>query len=666
VTPALAGSIPIGPYPLGLAYDSWNGYVYVTNGVHNLTAINTSTNAVNGSVVVGEIPWGVAFDDANGYLYVANTNSNNVSVVDGVNDTLVDTLPVGFDPIAVAADDANGYIYVANWNNLDGNVTVINGSTDKVVGSVPAGSDPDAVAYDNASGDVFVSNFLSDNVTVFNGATGSAVGSVSVGSWPRALAVDDENGEVYVANYDSNNVSVIDGANDTLVESIANVSAPYAMTFDNSNGYVYVTDYGSSNVSVINGETNTLVGSFPVGSSPAGIAYDNANGYLYVANYDSGNVTVNTSSAPSCPSCYAVTFTETGLPEGTFWSVNTSGVNRGSVGSAITFDLPNGGYDYTFGNVTGFHSNTSEGSLVVSGEALAESVVFARNSTSMVSFSESGLPPDGLWNITLGTDTQRSRGTFVNFSEPNGSYSFAVSSPGFSPTPASGLLTLVGSTVNVNISFIAVTYPVTFNETGLPAGGGWSVAVGSGRTVGVGPIVVYLANGTHDWSASAFVASYYYGAMGNVTVAGQPLNVSVFFDVFPPTFALTISENGLPSGANWTVLAGSEQTGAETSMSTLNASLTLYLTNGTYTLGVVGPPGYNATISSSTWIVNGPQSTQLTVTFTGGPCPCGAPSGGTKVSWTEVGVFIGIAVVIGIVATGLLLAESRRPPTAPP
>ena len=324
-------SIPVGPYPLGVAYDSANAYVYVTGSVHNVTVINGTTGTVVGSVIVGGIPWGIAFDRSNGYLYVANTASNNVSVINGATNKALISVPVGFDPIAASYDSANGYVYVANWDEPNGNVTVINGATDSVVGSVPAGSDPNAVAYDSANEDVYVANFLSDNVTVINGANDTVRGSVSVGSWPRAVAYDSSNGYVYVANYDSNNVSVINGATDTVVGRIPVGFGPYGVAYDRANGNVYASNYDSDNVTAISGVTDTVVGSVPVGTGPDGLAYDGANECIYVANHDSGNVSVISAQASPLEANFSEGSTFTGTCQPFTENVSLMGSASGGV-----------------------------------------------------------------------------------------------------------------------------------------------------------------------------------------------------------------------------------------------------------------------------------------------------------------------------------------------
>ncbi len=74
---------------------------------------------------------------------------------------------------------------------------------------------------------------------------------------------------------------------------------------------------------------------------------------------------------------HAVTFTETGLPSGTHWSVSITGqTTLTSTTSSIVFNLANGGYLYTVAGVTGYLTTNPSGTVTVSGAAVPVSVPF--------------------------------------------------------------------------------------------------------------------------------------------------------------------------------------------------------------------------------------------------------------------------------------------------
>ena len=128
-------SINVSKSPKGAAFDSSNGYVYVTNCLSdNVSVINGSTNKVIQSINVGEHPFGVEFDSSNGYVYVANDISDNVSVLGSVKYTVTVTetgLPTG---TTWYVNLTNGASYSSNTNTIM--FQAINGTYDYTVASM--------------------------------------------------------------------------------------------------------------------------------------------------------------------------------------------------------------------------------------------------------------------------------------------------------------------------------------------------------------------------------------------------------------------------------------------------------------------------------------------------------------------------------------------------
>ncbi len=65
------------------------------------------------TITVGNYPLGIAFNPRNGYLYVANASDDTVSVIDGAANTVIATIPVGSSPRGVAYDPRTGDMYVS-------------------------------------------------------------------------------------------------------------------------------------------------------------------------------------------------------------------------------------------------------------------------------------------------------------------------------------------------------------------------------------------------------------------------------------------------------------------------------------------------------------------------------------------------------------------------
>ncbi|MFX0201039.1 MAG: 4Fe-4S binding protein, partial [Candidatus Hodarchaeota archaeon] len=77
---------------------------------------------------------------------------------------------------------------------------------------------------------------------------------------------------------------------------------------------------------------------------------------------------------------YSVTFTESGLPSGTSWTVILNSVYQSTYSNSITFNVPNGVYDFSIPEVggwpTSYMPSPSSGSVTVNGENINVQVIF--------------------------------------------------------------------------------------------------------------------------------------------------------------------------------------------------------------------------------------------------------------------------------------------------
>ena len=331
VTNKVIQNITVGKNPAGVAFDSLNGYVYVTHDNSSIVSvINGSTNKVIQNITVGKNPAEVAFDSLNGYVYVTNRGSNNISVINGSTNKVIQSIAVGSSPAGVAFDSLNGHMYVTNC--CSNNVSVINGSTNKVIQSIAVGLCPVGIAFDSLNGNIYVTNCCSNNVSVINGSTNKVIQSIAVGSGPVGVAFDSLNGNIYVANQGSNSVSVLG-------------YVKYAVTFtetalpSGSTWYVNITGHNSGALTGTTCSVNLTNGTF---------AYTvQTNNKLYEPSISSGSLMVNGSAIQETITfshVYKVTFTETGLPSGTVWFANVTNstghiFHGNSSTNTITFNL---------------------------------------------------------------------------------------------------------------------------------------------------------------------------------------------------------------------------------------------------------------------------------------------------------------------------------------
>jgi YVTN family beta-propeller protein len=162
--------------------------------------------------------------------YITNFDSNTVSVIDTVSNTVTATIPVGANPMAnpigVAVSPDGSTVYIVN--EFSNNVSVIATASNTVTATIPVGSFPSGVAVTPDGSTVYVANEGSNNVSVIATASNTVTATIPVGSNPFGVAVTPDGSTVYVANVNSNNVSVIATASNTVTATIPVGNEPAA------------------------------------------------------------------------------------------------------------------------------------------------------------------------------------------------------------------------------------------------------------------------------------------------------------------------------------------------------------------------------------------------------------------------------------------------------
>ncbi|MGB9815935.1 MAG: hypothetical protein ACPLVI_08435, partial [Thermoplasmata archaeon] len=203
---------------------------------------------------------------------------------------------------------------------------------------------------------------------------------------------------------------------------------------------------------------------------------------------------------------YLITFRERGLPVNTNWSVNFSGKSIISNQSKIFFAELNGTYSYKIGLINDYSASPYSGTIEINGTNVTQMVTFTLISIKKYSviFTEIGLPAGATWSVTLNGTTLSSTNGSITFHEPNGTYSFSIGSiSGYTSFPSSGSITVNGDNVNETITFTALTYTITFIESGLSSGTTWYVTLnGITKSSSNNTITFNEPNGTYSYTVA--------------------------------------------------------------------------------------------------------------------------------------------------------------------
>jgi len=249
------------------------------------------------------------------------------------------------------------------------------------------------------------------------------------------------------------------------------------------------------------------------------------------------------------------------------------------------------------------------------------------------------LPNGTNWSVTLAGSSENSTGLTIQFTEPNGTFSYAVGAvPGWAAAHYSGSVTVYGKGMDVSIAWTEVTYSVEFSESGLPSGLTWQVTVNGVAerltTNGATDSLIFAeANGTFAYTITD-ISGWHQSTLtytGTVVVNGSAIAEPTLV-YSKETYSVAFSESGLPSGLTWQVTVN----GVAEHLTTDGATDRLVFTepNGTYTYTITDNSGwhqstlaYTGNVVASGGVVTEPTLAYVQVTYPVAFTESGLPSG---------------------------------------
>jgi DNA-binding beta-propeller fold protein YncE len=265
----------------------------VTDRLVSETLLSTGSSGVHAPLD------GATYDPANGNLYVPlGGEPGIVAIVSGSSNTLRSNITVGDTPETPTLDPSNGDLYVSNLQSQ--NISVISGMTDTVVGAVSLGSAPTSTSISTASidpedGTLCVASTLSrgdgsapvDYVQTLSIASQTVVANYTVSVGASAPILDASVNEFIVGSV--RNVTVINASTGVPAATIATeplLSPANYFALDPSTQLLYAASPAPPGLAVISLVTDRDVANVTLGTNPntdiSGPTFDSANGEVYV------------------------------------------------------------------------------------------------------------------------------------------------------------------------------------------------------------------------------------------------------------------------------------------------------------------------------------------------------------------------------------------------
>jgi hypothetical protein len=400
----------------------------------------------------------------------------------------------------------------------------------KAIGSFSVGGGPTYGAYDGRNGYVYVPNSNSDNVSVIFGTASPGWIAGTVSPADASVTINETVVPVSAGTFNQS----FPGGTYSIRATLFGYSM-FERTVLISPDAVTVVDISLTNLGWIAGTVTPITGVISVNLQPQTVTYGAFNitelasdlthhqafmnytvsaaaiGYVSqtrAVTVTPGNVSRIAVVLQATPkTTYAVMFAETGLPNGTNWSVTLNGTTRTSASAGIVFVEPNGTYAYDVAPPAGYSFNGSRtGNVTVNGKSVSISVGFWSENllTYALMFEASGLPAGTNWSVTLTATssglvletlaslTRWSYGSSsIIFHVSAGDYAYSASAPGYSVAPGTDEVSGgFGSTVGLAFA------PDAGSHSGPPnlLLAGWTMAIG----------IALLVLGASGLSATAY------------------------------------------------------------------------------------------------------------------------------------------------------------------
>ena len=248
-------------------------------------------------------------------------------------------------------------------------------------------------------------------------------------------------------------------------------------------------------------------------------------------------ISINFTSAQT----YSISFSESGLTTGSEWGVVFNGISETSTSGTISFASLPGTFSYSIDEVSGYQASIYSGNLKVDSNSSVDVSYFT--SSYLVTFTETGLPLQGVWSVSIGNNLFESNSTSLSTYLANGSYDFQVSGPvHYISNVTSGLLQINGQNSAISLSFTRTSdYEISFDESGLPTGSAWNVSIaGTNYLSNSSVIKVYYPNGTYQYTISSELSNYVpSNGAGSILVDGS--TVTVFTNFTDPVYSASIN-----------------------------------------------------------------------------------------------------------------------------
>jgi|GEM_PF-5136233 len=681
-----------------------DNYVYVLNSFSsNISIINATTNRIIGGISLpyDSMPTNMTYDPTNKNLYVISGYENTLYIINTstgqINNTI--PLPLGSNPVSLLIINTTLYILDENYN-----ISIFNITTNKLANNIPLPIDFYSIlnirvnasvvgmAYDQYNSLLYVlENGINSSIVIVNPTSNKVTKNLYLYGYgiidPSAITFDPQNKDLYVYGeilspytIEGKGMLSISTYNYNITDTYVMSTYQYASISEsqllyNINNNAMLSIYNETSICIVNISQKMEQNEIQVGIMPVYILL--LKNEVYVSNMISNTITI---LVPSKIQVYNVSFISVGLSSKyqNDWFVEISNNYNALIltkNNSFSFLSFNNTYYFTvYTTIAIAKPSPSYGTINVSGHNEIQYIFFKQQ--YQVVFIESGISNISLksgysWGVSIfNVNTQMyvdnsSTTQYVNFSLPNGTYSYVIVPPiNYRTTNIQGMFNVTNSSITIHIKFLLNIYKISFVESGLPQYMPWNINITNYSSYGISYInetsynntaTFLLTNGTYSYAISSIKGMAATPPYSEFGVSGFNISININFHLSSNYFLINFSESGLKT-TKWSVKLNN------TFVTSSYPNIYYAVTNGQYAYTINPLKGYSIKPQNGTIIVNG-KNVSIIIYFTAiSPTHNTASSTNTSYISTAVIVLsiIGIIEVALIIAIGALRVEENK------
>lgn len=200
-------------------------------------------------------------------VFVSNEKSEDVTVIDGGNFTVVATIPVGKRPRGIQGSPDGKTVYVA-----------LSGTPAKPPAQMDAAGNPvfsnhNGGTKDGDDGDHVSADKAADGIGVIDVARRKLTGKLNAGSDPEEFALSKDGSRIYISNEDVKTASVMNVATSKVENTILVGQEPEGVATSLDGRHFYVTCEAGGEIYVIDTASYQAIARFKVGGRPRSVDF---------------------------------------------------------------------------------------------------------------------------------------------------------------------------------------------------------------------------------------------------------------------------------------------------------------------------------------------------------------------------------------------------------